>query len=319
MGKQNQREVRSPPTRVERREIRQKLGPLRSLLVSPKTLSRYKNAVLCFFALLKANDMSHGRNPIEVDLHVSIYIESLWDEGESRSLATDCLSGLQMFLPCLKRNMFGAWRLVTAWQKHELLCRAPPLLPLFVLAMAGQARKEGNLRFGICLLLGFHCLLRTIEILHVTCQDILFSDNLNSAILQLPNTKSQQRTGNAESVTVTDSHLVKLLFSLVRHREPGDSLLDLSAAQFRAYFQKLCVSTALPDAAWQPYSLRRGGATADFRAYGKLDSTMVRGRWSNQRTCRIYINDAMSMLPLLTVSAKDQERLEKLGTLMGGG
>ena len=111
--------------------------------------------------------MPQGRSASEVDLQLSVYIENLWEEGESRSLATDCLSGIQMFLPSLKRNLFGSWRLVTAWQKHELPTRAPPLLPVFVLAMGGQARKEGKLRFGICLLLAFHCLLRTIELLKI--------------------------------------------------------------------------------------------------------------------------------------------------------
>ena len=136
--------MKGPPTKLERKEVRHHLGPLKSLLVTPKTLARYKAAVLYFFCFLKANDMPQGRSASEVDLQMSVYIENLWEEGESRSLATDCLSGIQMFLPSLKRNLYGSWRLVTAWQKHELPTRAPPLLPVLYLQWEAKPEKKGS-------------------------------------------------------------------------------------------------------------------------------------------------------------------------------
>ena len=41
---------------------------------------------------------------------------------------------------------------------------------------------------------------------------------------------------------------------------------------------------------------RRGGATQHYRMFASLDATGVRGRWSNSRTCRLFINDAIAAL-----------------------
>ena len=45
-----------------------------------------------------------------------------------------------------------------------------------------------------------------------------------------------------------------------------------------------------------PYSLRRGGATHFYIALQALDFVMVQGRWKDQRTCRLYVDDARAML-----------------------
>ena len=51
---------------------------------------------------------------------------------------------------------------------------------------------------------------------------------------------------------------------------------------------------------YKPYSLRRGGATFLFQTRGDLLATIVRGRWANSPTARIYINEALA---LVTASA----------------
>ena len=48
------------------------------------------------------------------------------------------------------------------------------------------------------------------------------------------------------------------------------------------------------DHGFKPYSLRRGGATAYFRASGSMELTLERGRWSSARVGRIYINDGLA-------------------------
>ena len=41
----------------------------------------------------------------------------------------------------------------------------------------------------------------------------------------------------------------------------------------------------------RPYSLRRGGATAYYRATRNMAATIERGQWSSLRVARLYIND----------------------------
>ena len=45
-----------------------------------------------------------------------------------------------------------------------------------------------------------------------------------------------------------------------------------------------------------PYSLRRGGAADFFRTTGSLERTAVRGRWTNVRTARFYLDEAARQL-----------------------
>ena len=59
----------------------------------------------------------------------------------------------------------------------------------------------------------------------------------------------------------------------------------------------------------QPYSLRRGGATSPFRLGVTFDQLLVRGRWSNQRTARIYLDDALQQSSLLQFSLPSRHRL----------
>ena len=51
----------------------------------------------------------------------------------------------------------------------------------------------------------------------------------------------------------------------------------------------------------RPYSLRRGGATFQFRQEGSFDRLMVHGRWQALRTTRLYINEGMSILAEIAV------------------
>ena len=87
-------------------------------------------------------------------------------------------------------------------------------------------------------------------------------------------------------------------------------MLGLSAVHFREVFRALVAKVGLPPEDWQPYSLRRGGATADFRHHGRMDLTMIRGRWANQRTARIYVNDALAALAELKAGAARETRIQ---------
>ena len=44
---------------------------------------------------------------------------------------------------------------------------------------------------------------------------------------------------------------------------------------------------------------------------GQLDATVVRGRWSNARTARIYINEGAVELDKIRLSSQQQKTLDK--------
>ena len=97
--------------------------------------------------------------------------------------------------------------------------------PLVLLAMVGQALRDGHVSFALLLALGFDCALRTGEILHLAEKDISFSASGHQGAVNLLFTKSGQRNAAFEAVTILDS----LIFQLWQcHRKrvlPQTSLL----------------------------------------------------------------------------------------------
>lgn len=302
--------IRHLKTQQERKTERRSHGPLRNLIVSDTTYSRYLHACQLFFQHQLAIQRRYDLHAFELDLELCAYIETLWESGDPRGYATDCLSGLQHFCPQLRQRLPGAWRLVSAWQKHELPCRATPASADVTLAWAGALTLRGAPWAALATMLGFHCLLRTGELAAIQCKDFVVGSH--AIILHLPHTKSGQRFGCTESVVIDDPGLIKLVTCFVQQHQPGDVLCP-SPALFRTLFNQAVADVRLPDMPWKPYSLRRGGATALFKQSGSLDATCVRGRWANMRTCRIYINDALQELAAVRITPAQRQRLQTFG------
>ena len=98
-------------------------------------------------------------------------IEELWEEGDSRYLAQDILASLQHYEPQLKRKLMQSWRLVRAWQQHEIPSRAPPLTPTALAVLAGWLHQHVP-ELGLAVVV-FHGLLRTGELFSIKNQDII--------------------------------------------------------------------------------------------------------------------------------------------------
>ena len=104
-------------------------------------------------------------------------------------------------------------------------------------------------------------------------------------------TKGGQRKGRRESITTKDPQTVLLLAHVLQNKPPGTMLFPESSYVFRKCFADAVAHLGFPRNWYLPYALRRGGATEHFLMTGQLDATVVRGRWSNARTARIYINE----------------------------
>ena len=74
---------------------------------------------------------------------------------------------------------------------------------------------------------------------------------------------------------------------------------------------------------FRPYSLRRGGATAFYRATRNMAVTIERGRWSTISVARIYINDGLAKEVDINMSrglsAPLQARASALAASLQGG
>ena len=187
------RPTRGNEPRHLRAAARQQLGPLHRHRVSAKTYARYLHAAQQFTTWVTASGMPLAVSLDELDAQACRYLEQLWAHGEGRNLAGDTLSAVQHFLH-KRRILTAAWGLFSAWGRLEVPDRAPPL-PLQVLyAFCGLALSERKPALSAALALGFHCLLRTSELLTMRwCQVTLGADH--RGVVTLPWTNQGRGAG----------------------------------------------------------------------------------------------------------------------------
>jgi len=242
---------------------------------------------------------------VDLDGSIAKFVEQLWQEGDPRYWAEDMLSGFTKMIPSLKGGFRLSWSLVTAWQRNEPPQRCAPLSLDVLLAMIGYAVQRGWL--GMCALLavGFHCVLRTAEMYHLRVADFEFDDAGSKGVLTLAESKSGTRYNVIESVTITDPVVIRMVRAITEGMDKGALLYPEGTMHFRRCFDQMVSGLSLSSSLlYKPYSIRRGAATADFLKHGKLSLTCVRGRWNNERSCRIYVNEATTALSSIRASAR---------------
>ena len=250
-----------------------------------------------------------------LDQLVADYAEVLWEEGESQYMYSDTICALVHHLKFLKRQMIQSWDLLSTWQLHELPTRATPFSLDVVLAMAGAALQRGWLDMAVGLLLAFQALLRTGELLNLTCGDFQFG-KVNCVVF-LGLTKGGRRRNESESVVVCDDALISLLRLITEPKQRGERLVP-APTTFRRRFDTLLRDVGLQDKGYKPYSLRRGGATHTWLVSGNMALTTRRGRWQNQSTCKIYVQEAATLATELTFSPSQMRRIGRFKALCVG-
>ena len=103
--------------------------------------------------------------------------------------------------------------------------------------------------------------------------------------------KSGARHGAQKIVTIDDPMVNGFLLYLRNGVEPRDLVHPAGAIGLRAFFSKAVDFFLLHDLD----RLRRSGATHDFLLHANLPKTILRGRWGDLRSARIYINDGLSL------------------------
>ena len=295
--------VKEARTKEERKHVRKKLGSLKSLTVQPKTKERYQLALNSFFKYLRHEQLQLPTRRDGLDEIVSDYLEYLWAEGEGRAAANNLMAGLQDYDPKLKGHLPGSWRLLKTWTTQEVPQRAPPLTYPILKAMVGWSIFNHEYSFGLSLLVAFHGLLRTGELLALQAHQVHMTSVRQPAVLSLGLTKSGKRVGAAESITLTDSDVLKWLWEWKLHCKEHE-FLTAKPHIWRQMFSRCTQELKIQEWSFRPYSLRRGGATSLFVKTGNLDRVILAGRWTALKTARIYLNSGLAMLADLTIPSQ---------------
>ena len=123
-------------------------------------------------------------SPTVLDRAAAQFLEYLWEEGESRQVAADLLSGLsgRLYLKCFTQS----WKLYATWLKRQRPFRCLPILEIQLEAFAGYwifAKRDP--RFGALLMIGFHFFLRTTELLMLLRSDVRFDLASGNVLISL--------------------------------------------------------------------------------------------------------------------------------------
>ena len=277
------------------------------------TLQRYYAAVSRLAPTLELVNTE-----IELDEFIAEWIQCEFEDGTPLHLVGDALSGLHHFEPSTRRKLHKSWRLYGIWRKYEVPCRAPPLTQDIALAMAGFCLQEDELVMAGLILLGFHCLLRTGELLLVRPGDFLLE--ATRGLVTLPSSKSGVRNNTRESVSIYRRHHIG---SCPSHDPPSDptrvlqcTLLETEVVvPFGTRSIRILSQLDLTPLGFRPYSLRRGGATFEMQSHGLMEKTLIRGRWKNSNIARLYICDGLALLPSLTMSWSAKQKVASFSAI----
>jgi len=281
---------------------------LRDRRVSQLTLLRYKQAL----AILLKWWSSSGNCPSVhgcVDTCAGLFVEHLWASNAGLSEARYSLAALQFFLPSVRKRLPYSWDLIRAWQKAEPPSRAAPFTPLITLAVAGCFLAVNAPRMAGCCVMAFAALLRTGEIFVLLRKHLAFSVDLARVVITIPRSKSGNRFGTKELVVIECPVAARFMWKIFGHLNGNDPLADFSLHKFRAAFNIILTTLDLQGFGFNLYSFRRGGATADFLRHGSAEKTLLRGRWQNLATARLYLQEGVAALVDIRIDAARRETL----------
>ena len=297
-------------TKQDKALARRLLGTLRSHRVRPRTLRRYETAVSLFFVWAEAVFGEIPDDAGTLDAVLAEYAEALWQEGESRYLLGDTLSGLSHFVKMLKHCMPDAWAQYDTWGTLEPAQRATPLTLPILLGMVGVALSRQEHAMAAGMLLAFQGLLRTGEVMGLVKSNFTFALGAGQMIIDLGLTKSGKRRNESEQIIVRDSTLTAFVYLCLEASRPGDRLLPTEAT-FRGKFEEYLKTLKLHQCNFLPYSLRRGGATHLFFECGSMETVRTRGRWASYRTAKLYVDQCKAATTEFALTPTQRQLVDK--------
>jgi len=244
------------PTRQERQRLRGLLGPLRLLQISGRSRERYRR-VATRFALDMVARGGLAETLEDLEAQLALYVEEMWEAGDSRADASTLVAAVQFFIRRRKR-FHEAWALIGIWCRNEVPFRVPPLPAEVVLALAGIAARDGRLDYLTAIILGFHTFLRTIELSQIRAGQFAVGPT-GVGVIGLQWTKGGQRRGAQENVTIDEGLVGLWLLRVSRGLLPGDLVLRSSLEAFRRWFAQSLNELGLGGCGFTVYSLRRRG------------------------------------------------------------
>eukprot|EP00435_Cladocopium_sp_Y103_P041152 s914_g11.t1 len=244
--------------------------------------------------------MSLPRSYARLDQLLADYINHLYQDDESLTKAGWVLSAMKRLYPRVRRELPIAQQWYNNWCREHTPQRATPITWEIIQGFTGVCIKLRWFRLAIIFLVGFVFFLRTGEVLALELDDILCSPSDGSVVVRIGSSKTSH--GAQQSLAHFDESLVRLLAELLGQIRRSGPLWPYSTSHFRNTFLALVQFFDLQSLQLAPYSVRRGGATYFYTKTNSLDPIMIKGRWKDAATARLYLDDARATLVRLAIS-----------------
>jgi integrase len=289
--------LRQPPP------VRSPTSSLRDFVLVPGTLKRYKRALHLFLAYCEENGLDDSFSFESLDSILCEYIDTMWRNDESKSLASNTVNAINFYLPASKPHLNTCRQLLRGWDRFQPKHSRPPLTYELTVVLAMSMLKGGHYDAAVATLLAFDCYLRIGELCDIRLCDVALSGDLkfgsafSGSAVGLRHTK----TGPNQFVSVCRPLVEELLSDLVHTKLslgiPRSGLLfGLSSTQYRKIFLSTCNALGLSKYSFTPHSLRHGAATHDFLCHMPLEEILLRGRWRQPLSARTYIQSGRMLL-----------------------
>lgn len=256
------------------------------------TVRSYRRALHKFFSWVDEEDEELPATFGGLDRLLSRYLEHMWLDDEPITYAGHLMSGLRRYLPESRWRTPRAKQYFSNWQSVHVAQQAAPLPAEAVMAMAGLAVATDQPQVAAVFLLGYLAFLRTGEMVNLSTAKIAVDADRGRILIALPGTKTSRR--REETVCVCDdrvaalvSHVLNLGFTSFWHS---------SARSFRDMLAEFLHFFSLSEFGFTAYSFRRGGASHAFSTGVTFDDLLIRGRWQNSRTARLYLDTGRAAL-----------------------
>jgi integrase len=279
---------------------------LRNSSIVPATFTRYTNAAQQFLTFLKQQHITIHTEQ-QLDSILASYIEYLYHNHHSYSLASYTFNGLIFFCPRYKTHLPVSHSQLTGWHRRHPTVSKPPLTVNLVKLISAVMLTSGDTDCAVATILAFDCYLRISEFTRLAVSDVsspLDTTFANQTAIRLARTK----TGTNQSVIVLNTHVVAILHAYIARRivvvgtgSGAASLFGVSADQYRRVFHRVCDVLQLSSLNFTPHSLRHGAATRDYLARMPIDDIMFRGRWASTKSTRIYVQSSRALLIQLDI------------------
>ena len=217
----------------------------------------------------------------------------------------------------LKGSLGRAWDCLRAWQLSVPTWSRIPMPLLILRSMFATALlfalDEPTVHwyvFAVLLRLGHAGLLRPIELMKLTAEDIRLPQSQwepQVAVLRLVEPKNKSCLGRYQFTTINDPDLVLWLGWLTQGMIPHARLWPGSQPLFTKYFKRVLRRLGYERLGISPASLRPGGATAHFMQHQNIAALRIAGRWRAESSLEHYIQLVMSHLCVCSLTDTEHE------------